>query len=167
MTISETLLLDFDVEAQSTRRVLERVPQEQADWKPHDRSMTLGQIAGHVGSLVDFGRVILTTSEFDLSAKTAPRYVFTTTDDAVKYAAGGAGQVRSALASLTDEAMMQTWTLTFQGKTVTSMPRAIAYRAMFFNHLIHHRGQLSVYLRLLDVKVPGIYGPSADEPFGM
>ncbi len=163
MTIAQTFLLDFEPEAESTRRILERVPAGRADWKPHDKSMALGRIAAHVASLPVFGLEILTRPELDIASSPSVRYSFTTAEDAIKYAAGAAGEIRTALTNLSDEDLLAHWTLRFGEQVIAHMPRAVAYRTMFFNHLIHHRGQLNVYLRLLDIPVPGIYGPSADE----
>ena len=165
MKIADLLLLDFDTEAESTRRILERIPSDRATWKPHDRSMSLGSIAAHIAGLPIFGLQILTTPEIDLSASTSMRYQFTTAEDAVKHAAGGAAEIRTALSSLSDDELLAPWTLRFGVHVIATLPRAVAYRSMFFNHLIHHRGQLNVYLRQLDIPVPGVYGPSADEPW--
>lgn len=165
MTIAQAFLLDFDPEAENTRRVLERVPEAKNDWKPHEKSMSLGTIAGHVASLPVFGLTILSKPLLDMAVDDFPRYTFTTAEAAVKHAAGAAGEIRTALAGLSDEEMLGDWTLAYQGKVIVTASRAVCYRTLFFNHLIHHRGQLNVYLRLLDIAVPGIYGPSADEPF--
>lgn len=166
MTIAEVLLADFASEAANTRRVLERVPADKADWKPHDKSMTLGSLAAHVAGLAHFGHVILTTPQMNMQTDKFPKYVFTTPEDAVQVATDAFEKVRGALAGMSDEQFQEHWKLLFGDMLIADAPRLQLYRSMFFNHLIHHRGQLTVYLRLLDVKVPGIYGPSADEPFG-
>lgn len=166
MTIAEVLLIDFDAEAISTRRVLERVPSDKADWKPHDKSFTLGALASHVATLASFGNMILTTETLDLGATKFPTHQFTTAEDAVEAAAGFAAEIRTNLAALSDDALQGTWTLQFGEHVIFAGPRMLAYRVMFFNHLIHHRAQITVYLRQLGVAVPGIYGPSADERFG-
>jgi len=165
MTIAQTLLLDFDAEAESTRRVLERVPEGNNDWKPRDKSMSLGTITAHVAGLPSFGLLILTTPAMNMPDE-FPSYHFTTAEAAVSHAAGAAAEIRTALNNLSDEDLLTDWSLNFNGQLLRRMPRAVCYRVMFFNHLIHHRGQFNVYLRLLDIAVPGIYGPSADEPFG-
>ena len=166
MTIAEVLLCDFDTEAIRTRRVLERVPDDKADWKPHEKSFALNNMAVHVASLPMFGLAILTTDEVDLVTHKFPKYEFHTAEKLLEVAAGAAAEVRTWLASMTDEDLHRDWTLRFGEHVIATGPKYLLYRTMFFNHLVHHRGQLNVYLRLLDVKVPGIYGPSADEPFG-
>ena len=165
MTLAESLLLDFDTEAIHTRRVLERLPADKGDWKPHDKSMTLGRLAMHVASLPSFGSSILSVPELDLASAKSPALTFTNAEDAIAHAAGAAAEIRTALAGLSDDDLQATWTLKFGEQIITSGPRALLYRTMFFNHLIHHRAALTVYLRLLDIPVPGLYGPSADEPF--
>ncbi len=166
MTIAETLLLDFDVEAESTRRVLERIPDDKADWKPHEKSMALGVMAAHVAGLAAFGNIILTTPQMNMATDHYPRYAFTTAAELIRYASGAGAEARTSLAKLTDEALLEEWSLLFGEQSILKAPRAVCYRTLFFNHLLHHRGQLCVYLRLLGIAVPGIYGPSADEPFG-
>ncbi|MGI4759031.1 MAG: DinB family protein [Janthinobacterium lividum] len=166
MTIAEILLIDFDAEAVSTRRVLERVPADKAGWQPHDKSFTLGALASHVATLASFGNMILTTGSLDLGATKFPTHQFTTAEEAVAAASGFAAEIRTNLAAMSDEDLQATWTLQFGEHKIFSGPRMLAYKMMFFNHLIHHRAQITVYLRQLDVAVPGIYGPSADEPFG-
>ena len=166
MTIAEVLLCDFDVEAASTRRVLERVPDDKAAWKPHEKSFTLNNMAVHVATLPTFGLALLTTEVMDIATHKFPKYEFHSTEKLIEVAAGAAAAVRTRLASMSDEELQADWTLRFGEHVIATGPKYLLYRTMFFNHLVHHRGQLNVYLRLLDVKVPGLYGPSADEPFG-
>jgi uncharacterized damage-inducible protein DinB len=146
--------------------VLERVPADKTDWKPHDKSMALGTLAAHVAGLAHFGYVILTTPQMNMQTDKFPKYVFTTPEEAMQVAMDASAKVRSALAEMSDDSFYEHWKLLFGDMLIADAPRLQLYRTMFFNHLIHHRGQLTVYLRLLGVKVPGIYGPSADEPFG-
>ena len=166
MTIAELLLADFDAEAISTKRVLERVPEDKADWKPHEKSMTVIGLARHVASLPRFGNAILTTPSMDLATAAFPKYEQKTVAELLELAAGEAAVIRTSLAAMSDEELQAEWALTYGEHKIANGPKYVLYRTMFFNHLIHHRGSLTVYLRLLDVKVPGIYGPSADEPFG-
>jgi uncharacterized damage-inducible protein DinB len=166
MTISEMLLCDFDIETASTQRVLERVPDDKVDWKPHDKSMSLKSLATHVATLPLFGNTILTTPLLDMAVTAFPKTEFVSTAQLVKVAEEAYSKLRATLASISDEDLKADWTLRYGDHVITTAPRYKLYRVSFFNHLIHHRGQLNVYLRLLDVKVPGIYGPSADEPFG-
>jgi uncharacterized damage-inducible protein DinB len=166
MTIAELLLCDFDAEATSTRRVLERVPDEKATWKPHEKSFALNNLAVHVASLPLFGLAILSTDMVDLATYSFPKYEFHTAQKLVEVAAGAGAEIRTKLTSMADDELSADWSLRFGEKVIATGPKYLLYRTMFFNHLVHHRGQLTVYLRLLDVQVPGIYGPSADEPFG-
>ena len=163
MTIAETMLLDFDAEAINTRRVLERVPTDKADWKPHEKSRTLAQLALHVAHIPGFAVSILTTSERNMAEPRPPQAPFTTVDELVKVAAGAGAEARTLLAAASDEDLTAEWTLRMGDHVITKGPRALMFRTFVLNHLIHHRGQLTVYLRLLDVPVPGTYGPSADE----
>jgi uncharacterized damage-inducible protein DinB len=168
MTISQILLLDFEAEAENTRRVLERVPDENMTWKPHEKSFALGNMAFHVATLPNFGNTLLSTDNMDLAAKMGnfPRYAGEGSQALLAMYDQAAAALRSTLAGMTDDELQANWTMTFGERTIADGPRMLLYRTMFFNHLIHHRGQLNVYLRLLGVAVPGIYGPSADEPFG-
>ncbi len=165
MTLAQSLLLDFDLEAISTRRILERIPNDKGDWKPHEKSMALGRLATHVAQLPLFGNTILSTPELDLGAAKFPSLTFTSAEDLVTHAAGAGAELRTLLAGLSDDDLQTDWTLRWGDNVIATGPRALLYRSMFFNHLIHHRAQLTVYLRLLDIPVPGLYGPSADEPF--
>ena len=165
MTLAESLLVDFDAEAISTRRLLERIPDDRADWKPHDKSMPIGRLAMHVARLPFFGQTVLSTPELDLATAKFPALVFTSAEDLITHAAGAAAELRTTLANTSDADLETDWTLRWGDKLIGTGTRALMYRSMFFNHLIHHRGQLTVYLRLLDIPVPGLYGPSADETF--
>jgi len=164
--MNELLLNEFDEEAKKTRALLERVPMK-ADFVPHPKSMPLGKLAPHVAELPGFGHTILTTPELDFSAgppRTRPS--FESPEQLVKAFEGGAAKVRDALKNTPDDAWTQPWKLSFQGKTIFSGTRFLAYRQMFLNHLVHHRSQLGVYLRLNDVPLPATYGPSADDRMG-
>jgi uncharacterized damage-inducible protein DinB len=128
--------------------------------------MTLGVLAGHVAGLSHFGPVILTTPQLNMSVDAFPKYTFTTPEAAVDHATAASAKIQAILGEVTDDVMLEQWQLLFGEMLIADLPRVKAYRLSFFNHLIHHRGQLNVYLRLLDIAVLGIYGPSADEPFG-
>jgi uncharacterized damage-inducible protein DinB len=168
MTIAELLLCDFDAEVANTRRVLERIPDDKLTWKPHDKSMAIGNMAFHVATLPGFGLSILGEENLDLATKmsTFPKYAGEGSQALLGTYDHLAATLRERLSSLDDNFLQANWIMTFGAHTVADAPRYIIYRTMYFNHLIHHRGQLNVYLRLLDIAVPGIYGPSADEPFG-
>jgi uncharacterized damage-inducible protein DinB len=165
MTISEALLSEFDQEMANTRRTLERVPADKADYRPHGKSMPLGKLASHVTELTGFGLTVLTKPQLDFSTGSYKPLPFESAEQLVEVLEAEAAKLRAALANATDEAWQKNWKLSFQGKTIFEGTRFAAYRAMFLNHLVHHRAQLGVYLRLNGVPVPGIYGPSADEPF--
>jgi uncharacterized damage-inducible protein DinB len=166
MKISEVLLADFDSEVASTRRVLERVPEDKLDFKPHEKSMALKSLAVHVAGLPNFGHVILTTPSMDMAKTPFPKTEFESVAKLVETADAASARVRAVLAGLSDEELTASWEFRFGAHVISNSSRLVTFRTGCFNHLIHHRGQLNVYLRLLDVKVPGIYGPSADEPFG-
>jgi uncharacterized damage-inducible protein DinB len=163
--INELLLLEFDEEAKKTRAMLERVPLN-PDFKPHAKSMPLGKLAPHVAELAGFGYTILTTPELDFSTSTRTRVPFESPEQLVKAFDGGAEKVRTALSNTLDAAWTESWKLSFQGKPIFSGSRFLAYRQMFLNHLVHHRAQLGVYLRLNDKPLPATYGPSADDTMG-
>jgi|SRR5579871_5081664 len=167
MTISEVLLQDFDAEMASTRRLLERVPDEKADFKPHDKSFALGKLAMHVATLPFFGKTILSEPGMDMKAPKTPfpDNTFRSRDTLLSTFATSSAQCRDALASLSDAELQQPWRFAFGEHVVSQAPRSLSYRTMFFNHFLHHRGQVVVYLRLNNIPVPGLYGPSADEPF--
>ena len=166
MSISELLLPEFDEEIKKTRRTLERVPADKADFAPHAKSMPLGKLAPHVAQLAGFGLSVLTTPEVDFSKGSYKPLPFESAAQLVKVLDEGAAKVRTALVGLPDEAWKQNWKLAWQGKTIFEGPRFLAYRQMFLNHLVHHRAQLGVYLRLNEQPVPATYGPSADETLG-
>jgi uncharacterized damage-inducible protein DinB len=165
MPVNELLLREFDNEMSKTEKTLERVPADKWDWKPHEKSGSLGWMAGHIANLPGFGTVIMTTPELDVAGIQIPK--IEKQADLVSSFKKISGEARAALAGLTDDQLGHMWTLKRQGKTIFSLPRYDALRSMCFNHIIHHRAQLTMYLRTLNVPVPALYGPSADEnPFG-
>ena len=166
MAISELLLTEFDLEMKNTRVMLERVPFDKTAYTPHVKSMPLDKLAPHVAELPGFGLTILTTPELDFSAgPSRPRPPFEK-DGLLKSFDGGAAKARAALKETGDAAWTENWKLSFQGKTIFAGQRFLAYREMFLNHLVHHRAQLGVYLRLNDIPLPATYGPSADDRMG-
>ena len=164
--ISELLLTEFDEEMKKTRTTLERVPINKPDFAPHPRSMPLGKLAPHVAQLTAFGFIILTTPELDFAKADFKPVPFESAAQLVSVLDEGAAKTRSALAGLPDDAWNENWKLLMQGKSIFDGSRFLAYRQMFLNHIVHHRAQLGVYLRLNEGKVPAIYGPSADETRG-
>ncbi len=165
MPLAALLLPEFDAEVQSTRRLLECFPDGKSDWKPHDKSMTLGRLATHVAELGGRASVVFGQSEWDPrppGANVQPRLL----DSRAKLLElfdQGSEQARRALAAATDTAFGQPWTMKREGKHMYTGARLDAYRRIAMNHLVHHRAQLGVYLRLLGVEIPGMYGPSADD----
>ena len=164
MALVDALLPEFDHEMSTTRTVLERVPEAKFDWKPHDRSFSIGALAAHVATLPTWATETITRSEIDVSPNQQPPAAFPSHGDLLATFDRNVAAARAALAGRTDAELMAMWSLTRNGRTLFSMPKAIVLRSFVLNHLVHHRGQLTVYLRLLDVPVPSIYGPSADEP---
>jgi len=166
MPINELLLTEFDEEIKKTRTMLERVPEDKKDFAPHPRSMPLNRLAPHVAELAGFGLTVLTTPELDFSQGSYKPLPFESVAQLVSVLDEGAAKVRAALASTPDAAWTQPWKLSFGGKPIFSGSRFLAYRQMFLNHLVHHRAQLGVYLRLTGRPVPATYGPSADDTMG-
>jgi uncharacterized damage-inducible protein DinB len=162
----EPMMGELQQEAATTKRVLERVPGDKLGWKPHPKSMTIGQLAMHVATIPGGISKMAQMDEFQVNpANMAPpvpknaQEILTALDESVKMA-------QEYLGGLSESAAMGQWRLTANGREVMAMPRAVMLRSILLNHWYHHRGQLSVYLRLLEVPVPVIYGPSADEnPF--
>jgi hypothetical protein len=164
--INELLLVEFDEEAKKTRAMLGRVPMK-ADFAPHAKSMPLGKLAPHVAELAGFGVSILTTPELDFgSGPPRVRPPFESPEQLVKAFDEGAAKVREALKNTKEDAWTESWKLSFQGKPIFAGSRFLAYRQMSLNHLVHHRAQLGVYLRLNDTPLPATYGPSADDRMG-
>jgi uncharacterized damage-inducible protein DinB len=166
MLISELLLPEFDEEIKKTRTALERVPEDKKDFAPHPKSMPLNKLAPHVAQLAGFGLTILTTPELDFAKSSFKPLPFESAAQLVQAFDEGAAKARTALKNTPDEAWTQNWKLSFQGKPVFEGTRFLAYRQMFLNHLVHHRAQLGVYLRLNGKPVPATYGPSADDTMG-
>jgi len=166
MKISEALLPEFDQEMANTRKVLERVPAAKFAWKPHAKSFAFGQLAAHVVNMAEWAKLTLESDSFDYAPPGAEPYKtpqFDTTEALVAAFDKAIAQARAALQATDDAKMMAPWSLMAGGNVVMTMPRAAVVRTFVMNHLIHHRGQLTVYLRENDIPVPGMYGPSADE----
>jgi uncharacterized damage-inducible protein DinB len=162
MSIKDGLLADFDHEMATTRRLLERLPEDRLGWKPHPRSMTLGGLATHLSNIPHWGGAILNENSFDLAGAPPPLAEKTSRADILAAFDGVCRQTRASM-DRTDAEYQSMWTLQRGGQQVFSVPRVAAFRSFVLHHIIHHRGQLSLYLRLNDVPVPAIYGPSADE----
>lgn len=171
MKIADQFLPEFDQEMKSTRALLERVPDGRDDYRPHEKSASLAALAAHLATLPRFGWIALQPEDtfdfFPTGGKPSPqaaRPEFGSAKANLAQFDELATRTREAIASASDELMMRPWTLQYQGKTLFQMPRLAALRMLMMSHLIHHRGQLTVYLRMNDVPLPQIYGPTADEP---
>jgi uncharacterized damage-inducible protein DinB len=166
MPVSDLLLPEFDAEMKTTRTMLERVPFDKQGFAPHPKSMPLDKLAPHVAELAGFSVEILTTPELDFSSRPQSTRPPFESVRLLKAFDERAAKARAALKSIPDEGGTQPWKLSFQGKPIFSGSRFLAYRQMFMNHLVHHRAQLGVYLRLNDKPLPATYGPSADDKMG-
>ena len=165
-SVTAAAFADLQSELGSTRRILERVPDEHLAWKPHEKSMSLGDLAAHIANLVYWTVSIAGKDEYDLSSGPTRQPSPGSAAEVVAAFDRNMEALNAAIASLQDERLGQTWTLRHGDHVILAMPRGAAIRTMGISHIAHHRGQLSVYLRLLDVPVPGLYGPSADEHGG-
>jgi uncharacterized damage-inducible protein DinB len=163
MTMSQTLLPEFDNEMKLTRKALERVPDDKFDWKPHEKSMSLGRLAGHLAELPGFATAIIQTEGMNFDKGEYKPAVVKNRAEVLEVFDKNVAATREAITGATDDHLRQPWHLIYKEKKLFEAPRAVALRAMAMNHIIHHRGQFTVYLRLNDVAVPAIYGPSADE----
>lgn len=164
MALADTLLPEFDQEIAATRRLLARAPEHDFDWRPHDKSFTLGGLCTHLAAIPHWGEQILGRDGYDLVTDAVPRHaakasvvdVLATFDQHV-------AEVRAALIAAGDAGVTAPWSLRRDGTTLFTQPKLGAFRTFVLSHLIHHRGQLSVYLRLRNVPLPPVYGPTADE----
>jgi uncharacterized damage-inducible protein DinB len=164
MPLVDALLPEFDHEMTTTRKALERVPEDKFDWKPHARSFSLGALATHLANLPTWGTETLTKSEIDLPAVQQPVGALPSKPELMAAFDRNVAAARAAMTGKTDAELLAIWSLKRGGKTLFSMPKTAVLRSFVLSHIIHHRAQLGVYLRLLDVPVPATYGPTADEP---
>ena len=166
MALNEALLPEFDQEMANTRKSLERVPDDKFDWKPHAKSMTVRQLAVHLALFPSWMAETLEKASFDYAPVGAAPYkppAVNSRKELLEIFDRDVAKAREGLKGASDAQLMETWTLLAGGKTIFSMPRIAVLRSMVMNHMIHHRAQLGVYLRLNDLPVPALYGPSADE----
>jgi len=165
MGMSEGLLKEIDLEMASTRKTLERIPEDKLGWKPHEKSMVLGRLAGHLAELPGFGLRMLQLDVFDLASRPQGQkpVVAESQKHVLEIFDRNVAQLREAIAKASDADLQKNWTLAMGEKKFYDGPRIGALRRMMMNHMIHHRAQLGVYLRLNGVPVPSVYGPSADE----
>jgi uncharacterized damage-inducible protein DinB len=166
MSLSASLLPEFDQETTNLRTVLERVPEAKLSWKPHAKSMSLGGLATHLGNTLSWGERVISGSEFDLAppGQPAPRMQeLRSRAEILARFEKNREAARAALEGASDATLLGPWSLLAGGKALFTLPRLACLRGFVFNHMIHHRGQMTVYLRMLDVPLPALYGPSADE----
>jgi uncharacterized damage-inducible protein DinB len=166
MALNEAMLPEFDQEMATTRKSLERVPDDKFDWKPHAKSFTMRQLAVHLATIPGWGAEFFYKDSFDVAPVGAPPYqlpVVNSRKELLEIFDRDVAKAREGLKGASDAQLMETWTLLAGGKTIFSMPRIAVIRGIIMNHMIHHRAQLGVYLRFNDLPVPAIYGPSADE----
>jgi uncharacterized damage-inducible protein DinB len=166
MALNTMLLPEFDQEMAHARKTLERVPEGKPEFRPHPKSMTLARLAGHVAEIPLWGTMTLTQASVDIAPAGQPSFQPTqmsSRQQLLEFFDANVKKARAALAAATDEALDQPWSLLAGGKTIFTLPRLAVWRGFVMSHLIHHRAQLGVYLRMNDVPVPSIYGPSADE----
>lgn len=161
--LASAFLAELDNEAKVTRAVLERVPADKFDWKPHEKSMTFGRLAVHVAEMFGWTKDTLTSDVLDFAGETWTPYEPSSTADLLEFFDKQIAAAKEVLANTSDETFMTDWTMRNGEQVYFTMPKVAVMRTFVMNHIIHHRGQLSVYLRLNDIPVPSIYGPSADE----
>ncbi|MBZ5578873.1 MAG: DinB family protein [Acidobacteriia bacterium] len=166
MAIHDALLPEFDHEMASTRKTLERVPDDKQGWKPHPKSGTMGWLANHIATMVGWTVDVTEKDSFDVAPAGGPPVAMpktATQKELLEVFDKSVARARAALAAVSDQQLMQSWSLLSGGKPLFTMPRITVLRSFVMNHVIHHRAQLGVYLRLNDIPVPSVYGPSADE----
>lgn len=166
MAISQALLPEFDHEMANTRKTLERVPFDKYSWKPHAKSFAMGPLATHLATLPSWAAITIQRDSIDIAPegeKPITNEPVNSLDELLQRFDKNVADARAAIAGASDEEMLKMWTLLSGGKTIFSIPRVAALRSFVMNHNVHHRAQLGVYLRLNDIPVPSIYGPSADE----
>jgi uncharacterized damage-inducible protein DinB len=163
MKLIDTLRAEFDREAQTTRKHLERLPADKLDWRPHEKSFTAAGLASHITEMAGWADAILKQDGIDFDPATYKPYLATSVEDLLKTFDDNIAKGKQALAGATDDTLAQSWSFKIMGKVRIEKSRADVFRDFALSHIIHHRGQFSVYLRLLNVAVPASYGPSADE----
>lgn len=163
MSLTQALILEIEHESASTKNILERVPAEKFDWAPHGKSMTLKKLATHIATLAEMPGFIASSPYLDFAEGKFRVPEINTTADLVKAVEDATTKTIVALKAIKDEELNTTWSMRRGEHVIVEAPKVVAIRTMGLNHLYHHRGQLSVYLRLLNIPIPGMYGPSADD----
>jgi uncharacterized damage-inducible protein DinB len=162
MSIADSILAELEHEAAGTRKILERVPENKMSWRPHEKSMPLDRLASHVTEMLKWGAVTLKEPEFNITDDYRP-WIAKSRAELVAAFDENVEEFKAALRGYPDAKLMEPWRLKMKGQVMFEMPRLAAVRSMILNHSIHHRAQLGVYLRLLGVPLPPLYGPTADE----
>jgi uncharacterized damage-inducible protein DinB len=163
MSVKTSFIGELKNEAVNTKKMLEKVPLDKADWKPHERSMSIGRLATHMAETSHWIYEILEADEFDFASRAFKLRVAASPEELLEIFNNNFTRSIAALQNANDQDFDKIWTVKMRDKVLFQMPKKVAIRSWGFSHLIHHRGQLSVYLRMLDIPVPGMYGPSADE----
>jgi uncharacterized damage-inducible protein DinB len=163
MAIKDAFIAELKHESSLTKKMLERVPLDKKEWRPHEKSMTVGRLATHVAEIPHWISRIITIDDWDFAARGFSSFTAVTTEELITTFQDKLNKAIADLETMSDEDFKKTWIVRNGDKMRNELPKKVAIRGWGFSHLIHHRGQLSVYLRLLDVPVPGMYGPSADE----
>ena len=163
MPMSDAMVQEFLQESATTKKLLERVPEDKLDWKPHEKSMSLGRLATHVSEIPQWGDIIVNQEAFDMAAMDHTPTICGSRKELLDSFQKSADRFTEILKGKTDDHLFAPWRLKEGEKVLVDLPRVAALRGFILNHIVHHRGQLSVYLRMHDVPIPSIYGPSADE----
>jgi len=163
MSISQSLLPEYDHEMAGVRKTLERIPEDKFGWKPHEKSMTLGRLSIHLAEIPDWTKETLAADSLDMGTSGYKPPDLKTREEVLALFDKNTAAGRAALAGASDERLLSNWSLLMNGQALFTMPKVAVIRTWVLNHAIHHRAQLGVYLRLTDIAVPSIYGPSADE----
>ncbi|MDQ3180215.1 MAG: DinB family protein [Acidobacteriota bacterium] len=163
MSLSEALVGELQYEAATTRKCLERIPETNFDWKPHEKSMTMGRLATHLAEMVGWVKDTVETPELDFATMDYKPFEPKTTAELIEFFDKNISAANESLKNVSDESMLENWKMRNGEQIYFDMPRIAVLRGFILKHIVHHRGQLSVYLRLNDIPVPEIYGPSADE----
>lgn len=162
-SIGQRFLAELSHEAVSTRKMLERLPADKLTWKPHEKSMDLGRLAGHIIEMISWFKIVAETDELDFAAYPYTPKKYESADELVADFDRAMAQASGVLESIDDATLGKNWVMRNGDKVFCDLPKGVVLRSFSMNHVFHHRGQLSVYMRILDIPVPSIYGPSADE----
>jgi uncharacterized damage-inducible protein DinB len=163
MKMKDSLIAEFERESQTTRKHLERLPGDKLDWRPHEKSYTAGALASHIVECVSWADSIFNQDELDIDLETYKPYQAASATELLKTFDDNVAACKQVLAGVADATLDQSWGLKVNGQLQLERPKAEVFRDFILSHIIHHRGQFTVYLRLLNVPVPGSYGPTADE----